>query len=62
MDAQPITEEAKPVATGNGGAFQSFGKNGQTEEEMKAQFSNMTVAQFNVMRNCFDSMSDNSSM
>ena len=33
VDAQPITEEAKPVATGNGGAFQSFGKNGQTEEE-----------------------------
>jgi hypothetical protein len=61
-DAQPVTEGAKPAATDSGGAFQSFGKNGQTEEDMKAQFSNMTVAQFNVMRNCFDSMSDNSSM
>jgi hypothetical protein len=40
----------------------AFGKEGQTEDEMKAQFSNMTVAQFNAMRNCFDNMSDNSPM
>ena len=61
-DAQPATEGANPAATDSGGAFQSFGQNSQTEEDMKAQFNNMTVAQFNVMRNCFDSMSDNSSM
>jgi hypothetical protein len=38
-----------------------IGKDGQTEDGMKAQLGNMTVDQFNAMRNCFDSMGDNSS-
>jgi hypothetical protein len=60
VHAKQNAGETETAATNNG--VQSFGQEGQTEDEMKAQFSNMTVAQFNAMRNCFESMSDNSPM
>jgi hypothetical protein len=60
VHAKQNAGETETTATNNG--VQSFGQEGQTEDEMKAQFSNMTVAQFNAMRNCFESMSDNSPM
>ena len=60
VHAKQNAEETETAGTNNG--VQSFGQEGQTEDEMKAQFSNMTVAQFNAMRNCFESMSDNSPM
>ena len=62
VDAKQNTEETESAVTNNGNSLQLFGQEGQTEDEMKAQFSNMTVAQFNAMRNCFDNMSDNSPM
>jgi hypothetical protein len=60
VHAKQNAGETETAATNNG--VLSFGQEGQTEDEMKAQFSNMTVAQFNAMRNCFESMSDNSPM